>query len=97
MERVSSYADFVAATAKEAMPWPGAHPDIRYIVLRRESETADRETDRVIGYLKKGSNLLVDFAGNAIGGTPKNGDFIDTYDSFQKLGYDLIIPKASAN
>ena len=93
--KVVSLSDF-NENATDAKPWPGAHPDIRFIVLRRLSETDTHEADRCVGYLKKNSNLLVDWEGNELGGTPQVGDFIDTLDSFRQLGYDSIIRRANA-
>jgi len=56
--------------------WATPHPEIRFIVLRRVGDDDENETCLVVGFLKHGSNLLVDGAGNLIGGTPEPGDLI---------------------
>jgi hypothetical protein len=73
-----------------ANAWPEPyHPDIRFIVLRKVGEDEQNETCMVIGFLKKGSKLLVDESGNHTGGTPRPGDFIDDHENFVRLGYSL--------
>jgi hypothetical protein len=76
-------------------PWPGMPEGTRAIVTRLVDKTETYETTECLGYLRIGVScfpitMLFDIHGIATGKTFKPGDFIDSYESFTRLGYKLI-------
>lgn len=79
-------------------PWPNAHPDIRLIVLRPIPGAGDKETVKVVGWLKKGSNEIVNYDGMPQPGEEfKAGDHVDSVDTFEQFMGGATVQKQSVH
>ena len=95
MSRIVQSIESLEVALESMKPWPGMPEGTRAIVSRRISEDEFSETLVVLGYLRVGVpcfpvSMLFDSLGIAMGKTFKAGDFIDSYDTFNKMPVQIV-------